>query len=246
MSIVRIQIPELVVPGKPLGRHIHIDSRSASFPAETAAAIVSVEHKSTGLPLNQLDTSSCTGNALCGALNCAPHFGTGAQGQVPLTEADALKVYSAEEVLEGIGPYPPNDQGGSGTVVCQAGKNAGMLVGYQHATTIDQALGALVIRPVITGVNWFTSFDTPDATGLVAIAKGATVRGGHEFVAVAIDAIEELVWFPNSWGLGYGVAHGSIPGGCFCMRFATWATLMSQGGDVTIPRTAHGWKAPVA
>jgi hypothetical protein len=248
MSITRIQIPELVVPGKPLGRHIFIDSRSVEYPAETAPAVISVAHKSTGLPLNQLRTSSCTGNALCGALNTVPHFGNGAQGEKPLDESNALAVYSAAEVLQGSGPYPPNDQGSSGTEICQAAKNAGTLVSYQHASTIDQALAALVIRPVITGVNWFTSFDTPDATGLVQIAPGATVRGGHEFAAVAIDALEELVWFPNSWGLTFGVPYlpAGIPGGCFCMRFTTWATLMSQGGDVTIPRTAHGWKAPVA
>jgi hypothetical protein len=247
-DVVRIQIPELAVAGKPLGRHIHIDSRSAQYPAETASQIVSVMHASTGLPLTQT-RGSCTAESVCGALNSAPHYGTGARGQAPLTQPDADALYNAESILQGTGPVPPNDPGGSGTEVCQAAKNAGMLRGYQHAVGIDAALGALVIRPVITGVNWFTSFDTPDEHGLVQIAKRATVRGGHEFVAVAIDAVSELVWFPNSWGLGFGVAlpdiagaaYGTIPGGCFCMRFDTWSTLLTQGGDVTVPLTAHGW-----
>jgi hypothetical protein len=242
-AVIRIQIPELVVPGKPLGRHIHIDSRSANFPAETATAtaLVSVRHVSAGLPLSQA-RGSCTAESVCGALNCLPHFGTGARGQAPLVQPDADHLYDEEIVLEGGNPAT-DDPGGSGTEVCQAAKNAGMLRAYQHAADIHQALAALVLRPVITGINWFTSFDSPDASGLVTIAKGATVRGGHEIVANEIDVLNELVWFPNSWGAGYGVARAEIPGGCFCMSFATWETLLGQGGDVTVPRTAHGWHA---
>lgn len=241
MSVHRIAIPELIVPGKRLGRHIHIDDRSANFPAELAPALVSVTHQSgPGLPLNQAETSSCTAHALVGALNTVPHW---ASGQPVLGEPDAYQVYSAEEILEGFGPYPPNDQGGSGTEVCQAGRNAGWLSAYQQAADINAALAALVLRPVITGINWFTSFDTPDPSGMVSIAPNATVRGGHEIAAIAIDVASELVWFPNSWGTAYGVPFAGIPGGCFCMRFSTWETLLGQGGDVTVPRTAPGWKA---
>jgi hypothetical protein len=241
LSIVAIKIPETPVPGKPLGRHIFIDSKSEAYPAQTASQIVSVTHLSGGLPLNQGQVGSCTGEAVTGVLNTVPHY---KPGQPTLGQRDAYAVYGAETRLEGS-PWPPNDPGGSGTEVCQAAKNMGWLRAYEHAVGIDQALGALVIRPVMTGINWFTSFDTPDENGLVVIAKGATVRGGHEIFAIAIDAVNELVWFPNSWGLAYGVPYlpAGIPGGCFCMSFSTWARLLSQGGDVTIPRTALGWVA---
>lgn len=239
MSIFTARIPEVIVPGKRLGRHIHYDSRSDAYPAETAPALRTVTHRSSGLPLDQGQIGSCTANALVGALNTVPHW---KEDQPLLAEPDAVNLYSEETTLEGD-PYPPNDPGGSGTEVCQAAKNAGLLNGYQHATGIDQALAALVIRPVITGINWFTSFDTPDASGLVAIAPNATVRGGHEIVAVAINVTEERVWFPNSWGLSWGVAFAGIPGGCFAMSFTTWGTLLEQGGDCTIPRTAKGWEA---
>jgi hypothetical protein len=232
-AVVKIRQPEAVIPGKRLGRHIHIDPRSAAYPAETALALISVTHESAGLPLDQGSIGSCTANALIGALNTAPHWSPGAP---TFAEADAVKLYSAETALEGD-PYPPNDPGGSGTEVCQAALNAGMLDGYQHATGIDQALAALVLRPVICGINWFTSFDSPDASGLVAIAPGATVRGGHEVLANQIDAAGELVWLYNSWGASFGV------GGRFCMSFTTLATLLAQGGDVTVARTAPGWRA---
>src|ERR1035437_10078952 len=180
MTTTFITIPEIIVPGKRLGRHISVDARNTQHPAETAPSIVSVKHASTGLPLDQGATSSCTGHAIVGSLNSVPHW---KQGQSSLKEADAMKVYSLEEQQMGFGPFPPNDNGGSGLDVCKAAKSLGWLNGYQHATGIDAALRALVIRPVMTGINWYNSFDTPDANGVVAIANDATVRGGHEIVA---------------------------------------------------------------
>ena len=115
-------------------------------------------------------------------------------------------------------------------MVCKAAKQLGLISSYKHAFGIDHALAALVLRPVITGINWYTSFDTPDpATGLVEIASGATVRGGHEVVADGIDADKQLVWLWNSWGTGWGV------GGRFCMSFETWDQLLKERGDVTVP-----------
>jgi hypothetical protein len=219
------QLPEQKVEGRRLGRHILHDARSRNFPASTAPAIVSVQHASTGLPLDQGQIGSCTANALCGALDSAPNFSGGA----PLDEAEAVKVYELETTLEGK-PYPPNDPGGSGLMVCKAAQQMGLISSYTHAFGIEHALQALVLRPVITGVSWYTSFDTPDPqTGLVAIAPGATVRGGHEIVADGIDAPNRLVWFWNSWGTVFA------QGGRFCMSFDTWDQLLQQKGDVTVP-----------
>jgi hypothetical protein len=213
------------VDGKRLGRHVLHDARSRQFPAQTAAQVISVSHAATGLPLNQGNLGSCTANALCGALDSAPDF----QGGTPLTETNAVKLYELETRLEGE-PYPPNDPGGSGLMVCKAAKQEGLISSYQHAFGIDQALQALVLRPVITGIGWYTSFDEPDPkTGEVAIAPGATVRGGHEIVADEIDAPSKLVWFWNSWGPSWG------QGGRFCMSFDTWDHLLQERGDVTVP-----------
>ncbi len=224
-GIVTIPIPETPVEGKRLGRHVEHDPRSRDFTAELAPQITNVTHAATGLPLNQGQIGSCTANALCGALDSAPDY----QGGPALTEDNAIKLYELETKLEGQ-PYPPNDPGGSGLMVCKAGQQLGLISSYQHAFGIDQALAALMLRPVITGINWYTSFDTPDpTTGLVEIASGATVRGGHEIVADGIDADNRLVWLWNSWGTGWGL------GGRFCMSFDTWDQLLQQRGDVTVP-----------
>jgi hypothetical protein len=223
-GIVTRLIPETVIPGRRLGRHVAHDDRSWDFPAALAPAIVSVNHASTGLPLNQGSIGSCTANALCGALNSAPdHIGVRA-----LDETDAVALYELETKMEGE-PYPPNDPGGTGLLVCKAAKDQGLLTSSRHAFGINQALRALVLRPVITGVHWYTSFDTPGVDGLVAVADDATVRGGHEVVADGIDAERRLVWLWNSWGPSYGL------GGRFCMSFDTWNQLLQEQGDVTVP-----------
>ena len=223
-DVVRSVIPELVTPGKRLGRHIVHDPRSRNFPAEGAAAIMSVVHNATGLPLNQGDIGSCTANALCGALNSAPDF----KGGAPRTETDAITLYELETKLEGD-PYPPNDPGGSGLEVCKAAVQLGWISSYQHAFSLEDALLALVLRPVITGIGWYTSFDTPSADGLVVIAMGATVRGGHEVVADQIDAPEQACLVLEQLGPTFGV------GGRFCMSFDTWQQLLNESGDVTVP-----------
>lgn len=224
-GVFREELNEDVVAGMRLGRHVLHDPRSREYPAEQAPKIQSVTHNATGLPLNQGKIGSCTANALCGALDSAPNFSGGAA----LNEQEAVKVYELETRLEGD-PYPPNDPGGSGLMVCKAGKEMGLISAYHHAFGVEHALGALVLRPVITGINWYTSFDQPDPqSGLVQLTPGATIRGGHEIVADEIDADNQLVWFWNSWGTGWGV------GGRFCMSFDTWGQLLEQHGDVTAP-----------
>jgi hypothetical protein len=218
-----VHLTEQPVEGKRLGRHVRHDPRSREFSAERATQIVNVTHQATGLPLDQGQIGSCTANALCGALDSAPDF----DGTV-LAEKDAISLYELETQMEGQ-PYPPNDPGGSGLMVCKAAVQRGLISSYKHAFGIQHALQALVLRPVITGISWYASFDSPDPTGLVAIAPGATVRGGHEIVADQIDADNRLVWFWNSWGTEFGV------GGRFCMSFDTWDQLLQSQGDVTVP-----------
>jgi hypothetical protein len=224
-QIVERVIEETAVAGRRLGRHVVHDIRSRDFPAARAPKIGSVTHAATGLPLNQGEIGSCTANALCGAMDSAPDQ----KGGTVYDETKAVSLYELETKLEGK-PYPPNDPGGSGLMVCKAAKQLGWISSYTHAFGLQHALEALVLRPVITGVDWYTSFDNPDPqSGLVAIAAGATVRGGHEIVADGIDVDNQLVYLWNSWGTSWGL------GGRFCWSFDTWEQLLSSQGDVTVP-----------
>lgn len=68
----------------------------------------------------------------------------------------------------------------------------------------------------------------PDANGLVAIAKGATVRGGHEFECIGYTVATDLWEMVNSWGTSFGV------GGHFFMSTATLKALLADQGDMTL------------
>ena len=232
-SIYRCRIPEYTVLGMRLGRHVEHDPRSLSYPAEGAEAITDVIHAAHGLPLNQGNVGSCTANALCGAQNCDPFYPLTYPSPIttPLTEADAVTLYERETADEGQ-PYPQYDPGGSGLAVCKAARELGWLTRYAWAFSLDAGLRALVLRPFVLGCNWYDSMDTPDSNGLVTISANASVRGGHEIVAVQIITEGQLVGFWNSWGPTWGA------GGMFFMSYATLEQLLSEDGDIKVPGAA--------
>src|ERR1700761_2022291 len=92
------RIPELRVVGKPLGRHIKHDPRSLDYPAEQADELKSAWHYTKGLPLDQGDIGSCTGNALAGCLNTQPNH---QKTSKLYTEHDAVQLYEWETADEG-------------------------------------------------------------------------------------------------------------------------------------------------
>jgi len=218
-------IPEQVLDGFRLGRNIDHDERSKAFPARTAA-LESAQHKRHGHVFNQGNLGSCTGNAMAGSLMTDPLYAAGRH----LTEKDAVSLYEKATTLDPYpGQYPPTDTGSSGLAVAKAAKQAGYISSYQHAFGLQQALGALVVGPVITGVKWYTSFDTPEATGEILLTPDATVRGGHEFEVNGIDVEQKRVWCVQSWGPTWG----GLGNGTFFMSFDTWGQLLGDQGDVT-------------
>ncbi len=218
--------------GGRLGRHVRHDPRSLQYRFAKTGVRVITKTWDRHIPiLDQGDVGSCTGNALVGALATSPVF-EGLPGPTlltPLDEVLALRMYSEAEVIDGDGPYPPNDYGSTGLSVCQAGKADGLLSGYTHAFGLDDTLAALMDGPVLLGINWYSSFDQPAPTGLVTISPGAWIRGGHEIVARGVDVATMSVLLDNSWGAGWGNA------GSFSMSFDTLTQLLAEQGDATVP-----------
>jgi hypothetical protein len=122
-EIVRRTLPEQIVDGHRLGRHVVHNPRSRNFAADAAATIKNVQHSAVGLALDQGNIGSCTANALCGALDSAPD--NAAAGR-QFGENDAVSLYERETEFEGR-PYPPNDPGGFGLMVCRAAKQLGWI-----------------------------------------------------------------------------------------------------------------------
>jgi hypothetical protein len=219
----------------PLGRHVAHDSRNLAYAyQQTAAALVSVLHKRNAPLLNQLDVGSCTGNGQVGVLACTPNFQALPAGYPALDEAEALRIYSAAEVIDGDGPYPPNDDGSSGPSAAKAAMQLGLIGGYTHCLSLADILDALQKQAVSIGVNWYDSFDSPPPSGLLAISPDATVRGGHEPMLRGVDVSDKTVFGDNSWGVSWGL------NGSFSMTWDTLDRLLHEQGDgtVSVPLTS--------
>ena len=234
VQIYRRHIPEYVIPGRRLGRHIKHDPRSLRYQVpRLSGAVQSVKHARQIPVLDQGSLGSCTGNACEGALGTAPIYATipagvpaRPTGDAQRDEQQAVALYSAATSLDDYdGIYPPTDTGSDGLSVAKAAQKLGLISGYRHATSLDAALAALSVRPVITGVSWYEGMDEPDTSGRVRVR--GQVRGGHEFVLDEIDADRRLIGFTNSWSTAWGV------GGRAYISFDDFDRLLHEQGDVT-------------
>ncbi len=222
--------------GGRLGRHI---DRRASFGAHhVSAADVPAPPTSTlnwrrlCPPFDQGALGSCTGNAAAGLLMTEPFHQPGWQ----LGEADAVTIYErASRFNPGDGVYPPHDVGSSGPCVADALERDGLVSRAEHATDLTTALGLMTRGPVIFGLQWYASFDTPVASGECVVTPGAVVRGGHEVEAFGVDPVTQMVWFYQSWGETWG----ALGNGTFCLSFSTLDHQFSQGADVTALTLAY-------
>jgi len=215
----------------PLGRHVHHDTRSLAFPYRTEhLPLVSAKHQRQVPVFDQGQTGSCTGNAAVGALGTDPLFGALTDTvRNQLNEATAISVYSEATALDPFpGAYPPTDTGSDGTSIAKVTKSRGWISGYEHAFSLDAALKALGVTPIIVGTNWYESMFDPAPDGHVSIAPGSKVAGGHEYVIDQINVDKEICWATNSWGLGFGAQ------GRFYLTFATLERLLREDGDATV------------
>jgi hypothetical protein len=201
-------IPEHVVAGKRLGRHVHHDPASRQYAVTRRAAPIASRHWTRHVPIfDQGNVGDCTAEAICGALSTGP-FRHRFQSQRTM-----LSVYHDETLVDGFGdPYPPNDRGSSGLAACKIAQRRGWIRSYMHAFTLDAVQVAL-------------------QDGTCAISPNAYVRGGHEVCLTGLDVASRTIRFANSWSAswsakGYGV-----------WSYDTFARLLAEDGDATVPVT---------
>jgi len=221
-------IPEVVVEGHRLGRHIHRGETFFAHIAEkTGAAILDKTWVRECAPYDQGNLGSCTGNAAAGCLMTTPLYVNGRA----FTEATAVQIYSESTHFSNpVGDYyPPNDTGSSGPASAQACEALGLVSSYSHATDLQGALEGMMSSPGSFGISWMTSFDTPLPTGECPLTPSATVRGGHEIQAFEVDTVNQRVWFYQSWGPTWG----GLGNGTFWLSYTTLTALFNQQADAT-------------
>lgn len=189
--------------GGRLGRHLHFDERSRNFPVALpkGAAIQTRIWTRTLAAFSQGELGSCTGNGAAGVLCTEPYRQKG----VRYTEALARRIYSQATKEDNIvGAYPPDDTGSTVLGAMKAVKDLGLAQGYHWCFGLDDVLKTLsTLGPVEVGVSWYEGFDKPDGRGLVKLS--GSVRGGHAFELLGVDADKQLVWAINSWGSSWGL-----------------------------------------
>lgn len=217
-----------------LKRRVHHDSLSRRFPFPTEGIqIGSVTHQRVLPILNQQQVGKCTAEAGCGALGTEPYYSDQLKQQFAeafgsMDDQGTDRLYSAEETIDGDGPFPPQDNGSSGLTLAKALRNAGLIAGWWQVFGYPDLLKALQQYPVCIGIVWLNSMFDPDSQGILRVDRSSGVAGGHELVVVGYDSLGGRVLVDNSWGTDWGVN-----GTCY-ITDADMEWLLGQQGDGTI------------
>lgn len=223
-------LPEVVVPGRRLGRHLDHDPLSRGYEAVIARRrLVSRRWANRSGVLDQGDLGSCVGNTFAAWL---AHDNALRQGRPDVTEQLAVQVYERATHRDRIkGVYPPEDTGSTGLGGAKALIDLSLAKGpYRHTFSLGGALLALSgTGPLCVGIDWPEGMDEPDKAGQVRWA--GKVRGGHEQLWDEVDVERSRVWFVNSWGPSYGLD------GRAWLSFEDFGKALAARGDVVVLTT---------
>lgn len=209
--------------GGPLGRHLHFDPRSKDHPVEVSpgSAIRTRLWKRRVGAFRQGKLNTCTGHGAMGLLCTEPYRQPG----VRYSETSIRAIYTKSTHYDTLkGAWPTKDTGSTVLAALKALKYLGYTKGYRWCFGLEAVLLTLSnVGPVEVGVHWYEGFDQPDASGLVRF--GGSVRGGHAFELLGVDAEQQRVWAINSWGRNWGLD------GRFAIGWADLERLLHEEGE---------------
>lgn len=215
-----------------LGRHVVHDSRSLryAFRAAPRRKLSSVRHDVHIPILDQGNVGSCTGHAGTAAIASGEFWTAGrlvVKADAQSAHAYAVDLYSqATELDPWPGQYVPDDTGSDGLSIAKALQQRGLISGYQHALSLQDALAALAGQVVMIGSSWLAGMFDPGPDGRLTVS--GAVAGGHEYALDEIDCERQRVWIRNSWGEGWGIS------GRAWMTWADLERLLADEGDCTV------------
>jgi hypothetical protein len=205
-----------------LMRRLLPDVRAVSLPTRKTWPIAATA-------LDQGNTGTCVGHGWRNFLRCAPL-------RTSTAHPSAFDVYRSAVLLD---PWSDNDDEStlpdgdrrldSGTSVragAQALSKAGHLASYVWAFSLQPAVEWVLTRgPVVLGVNWYSTFQRPDAEGIVRLTPTSRLLGGHAFLWRGADTARALAKCSNSWGDLFGVS------GDFWIPFRDLERLIAEDGE---------------
>lgn len=215
-----------------LGRHIVHDAMSLRYPfraTKKPRQLASVKHNINLGIMDQGQLGSCTGHAGTNMLAADKFWVQGKPllGSVDVAHEYAVGLYSdATKQDPWPGQYTPDDTGSDGLSIAKVLLSRGLISGYQHAFTLEDALGALAQQPIMLGTSWLEGMFTPSSDGQLVVS-GATA-GGHEYILDELDVENQRAWMRNQWGANWGKS------GRAWMTWVDIGKLLKDSGDVTI------------
>lgn len=225
-----IPLRQQVTDNHGLGRHIRHDPRSLLYRLDVSGLdLVDVSWTSHIPILDQGSLGKCTAEAATKALSCDPFWDTlPADTATQLNDDWATAFYHDETVVDPYdGTYPPDDTGSDGLTSGKVTQARGLISGYEHTFSADDALKGLQTRPACWGTLWKTGMDDVDeTTGQVRYT--GSIRGGHELCLYGVDVNNQRVWFYQSWG-----AWGYQRSGVAWISFDDFESSLKDQGDVT-------------
>lgn len=213
-----------------LGRHVRHDSRSLRYraAARDPLKLATIRHSILIGLMNQGNVGSCTGHG--GTNNIAfKDFWPAAKDAIGPGDPHvfAVRLYGDATALDPWeGTYEPDDTGSDGLSIAKVLHARNLISGYQHATSLEAALTALAVRPVMIGSSWLSGMYEVDKDGHMAVT-GQSV-GGHEYILDELDVEQRRVWMRNSWGTTWG------QGGRAWMSWDDLGKLLDDQGDCTV------------
>lgn len=153
-------------------------------------------------PLDQGSTSQCVSYSIAGALMASPVRQRRDQFHAGYLRDRYLW---AQRNDEWAGEEPAY-YGTSVNAGCKAYRDAGFISEWYHARSIEDCVRwVLTERPIVIGISWYSSFYAPDLkTGVIRIAPGSYVAGGHAVLLPGYNRERGLFRLQNSWGPDYG------------------------------------------
>lgn len=173
--------------------------------------------------LDQGSTGTCVGQSWENFQRCAPMR----------TVVKAVRAFDIYDAAIKIDEWSDNDHdtartfGTSVRAGAEVLTSKGRLKSFVWAFALQPAVEwVLTEGPVVLGTNWYSSFNTPDAEGIVRITPTATPVGGHAYLWRGVDTRRSLALCSNSWGDDWGKS------GDFYVPLRDLERLIHEQGEV--------------